>query len=350
MVLRLALLVAFIFWAPLGAHAAAQAPLRLHAWVSYFPAWLLQGFTAETGVPVVQTFFADNRALYRGVTEEGTLRRYDVITPSAELVQQLASEGMLLPLDKKKVPNAKGVDPWFLDLAYDPGEKYSVPLFWGAIGLVIDKEVLPESVTGLIRGYKDLWLPQLKGMVLLPNDFRSLMSIMLLRLGYSVNDGTPEHLEEAMAALESLMPSVRTFDTVDQDESMLKRNIGVGVVWAKERYAYDDATEQFQFIFPEEGSPAWIDTMAVPVTSGNPEAAFQFINYVMRPEILARLGEETGFGLTVPAAWALLPRHLQENAVVYPPLELRRSFEPELMLPAMADSLEKRWNKLKAGL
>ena len=347
MVLRLVVAVFLIVCAPVSAHASVQAPLRLHAWVGYFPAWLLDGFTAETGISVVQSFFADNKALYRSITEEGSLRRFDVITPSAEMVQQLASEGLLVPLDRKSMPNAAGVDTWFQELGYDLGGKYSVPLFWGVVGMVIDKKVLPESVALRIKGYKDLWLPELKGLILLPNDFRSLMSIMLLYLGYSVNDRTPEHLEDAMAALESLAPSVRTFDTVDQDESMAKRNTGVGVVWAKEQYACDDVKKRYQFIFPAEGSPAWIDTLAVPVTSASPETAFRFINYVMRTDVLARLGEETGYALTVPAAQALLPKPLRDNTVVYPPLELRRSFEPELMLPAFTESLEKRWNKRK---
>lgn len=323
-------------------------PLRIHAWVGYFPSWLVAGFTEETGIPVTQSFFADNNALYRAVTEETAFRRYDLITPSAEMAQRLIGEGLLLPVDKKIAPRAGAVDPWFLELAYDPGARYSVPLFWGVLGLCLDKAVLPPEVALRIKGYKDLWLPELKGLIMLPNDFRSLMSVMLLSLGYSVNDGNAGRLEEAYARLESLAPSVQIYDTVDQEESMARNNTGVGVVWARAFYGTGES-ERFSFIFPSEGSPAWIDTMAVPASAERPEQAFQFIDYVLRPEVLARLASEAGWAITVPEARERLDETVRNNPVLYPPLELRRSFEAELMLPGAADALEKRWRRLKLG-
>lgn len=346
-------MVCFIFLAlPFccGTARAAERvePLRIHAWVGYFPAWLVSGFTEETGIPVQQSFFADNNALYRAVTEETAFRRYDLVTPSAEMAQRLITEGLLLSVDKKAAPRVTTVDPWFWEHAYDPGGRYSVPLFWGVLGLCVDKSVLPPEVGLRLKGYKDLWLPELKGLIMLPNDFRSLMSVMLLSLGYSVNDGSAGHLEEAYARLESLAPSVQIYDTVDQEESMARGNTGVGVVWARAFYGTGES-ERFSFIFPSEGSPAWIDTMAVPSSAEHPEQAFQFINYVLRPDVLSRLASEAGWAVTVPEARERLDETVRNNPVLYPPMELRRSFEAEMMLPASADVLEKRWHRLQLG-
>ena len=335
-----------LLFAPLPVSAAAPSPLRLHAWVDYFPAWLHEEFTRETGIPIVQSFFADNAALHRSIVQDGPLIHYDVVTPSCEMVQQLVAEKLLLKLERSKLPNFKDIDPLFSTPAYDPGHEYSVPLVWGVLGIAIDRRVVPAGVAARIKGYKDLWMAELKGKLLLPYDFRSLMSIMLLTLGYSVNDVQYEHLEEALARLETLAPSVRTFDTVDQMEYMGKPSIGVGVVWGRKTYAIEK--DRYTFVFPEEGSPVWVDALAVPKSASNPEAAFAFINFVMRPDVLARLGEEAGYAVAGKEAQALTSRDLRDNPVVYPSLELRRRFEIELMLPDV-DDLVKRWNKIREG-
>ena len=312
------------------------------------PPWLLEEFTKETGIPVAVTFFADNKELIRKLKEEGEIQRFDLVTPSAETVQQLVADKLLLPLSPEKIPNLKLLDPWFAELDYDKGFRFSVPLFWGGLGIAIDRRVISESLASRILGYNDLWMPELKGKLLLPNDLRSLMSIMLLSRGYSVNDKNPEHIEAAMSALESLAPSVRNFDSVDQTEDLTKLSIGVGVVWGNDIFVQPGASSAFQFIFPKEGSPLWIDTMAIPAGGANPEGAQAFINFVLRPENLARLSEGSGYAVAEKAAESRLPESLRKNTIVYPPEQLRYKFEPELMLPlAQLGGLEKRWTKLK---
>ena len=334
---------ALLFFPPTAAYA--KPPLRIHAWVDYFPAWLHEEFTRETGIPITQSFMANNESLHRSLVEQRGIAHYDVVTPSAEMLQQLASKGLLLPLDRKRIPNMKDIDPWFNDFGYDDGCIYSVPLFWGVLGIVVDKRVVAPELAARIKSYKDLWLPELKGKLLLPNDFRSLMSVMLLSLGYRVNDF--DRLPEAMRALETLIPSVLLFDTVDQLDSMSKVTTAAGVVWARMEYEGKGGGDMFKLIFAEEGSPLWIDTLAVPLDSGNPNAAFAFINFVLRPDILARLSESSGYAVAGEKARRLLPEDLRNNALMYPREGLRDRFEPELMLPHSADALMKRCNKLR---
>ena len=338
----------FFFFLPLPAYPVSKTPLKMHVWVSYMPVWLLEDFTRETGIPVQLTFFADNRELLRKIKEEGEMLRFDIISPSAETVQELVAEGLLLPLSHDLIPNMRQLDPWFADFAYDKGFGFSVPLFWGGLGIVIDKRVVPKSVSSRILGFKDLWAAELKGKIMLPNDLRSLMSIMLLHLGHSVNDPDVSHLEAAMSALEDLAPSVRDFSNVDQLEDMGKRNIAVGVAWANEAFTRDDPGSFFEFIFPKEGSPLWIDTLAIPAITSNSEAAHAFVDFVLRPENLAKLSKASGYAVASPKAVKLLPASLSGNTVVYPPEELRSRFEPELMLPPCSlERIEKRWVNLK---
>jgi putrescine transport system substrate-binding protein len=99
----------------------------------------------------------------------------------------------------------------------------------------------------------------------------------------------------------------------------------------------------------EEGSPVWRDTLAVPATSGNPKAAFAFINFVLRPDILARLGESSGYSVAGKNSREFLPEKLRNHPVLYPSDSVRERFEPELMLPPAADELMKRWDRLRGS-
>ena len=95
----------------------------------------------------------------------------------------------------------------------------------------------------------------------------------------------------------------------------------------------------------------WIDTIAVPANAPNPEAAQRFIDFLLRPENLAKLSEQSGYAVAEKAAVSKLPESLRKNTIVYPPEQLRSRFEPELMLPpAMLEKLEKRWIKLRDKL
>lgn len=348
MIYRLSVIFLFTFFISPGFVCSAPPSLKIYAWVNYMPPELLEEFTRETGIPVVASFFADNNALLRKLSEERELERFDLVTPSAETVQRLVAEELLLPLRHEDIPNLRFLDPWFAKLAYDKGFTHSTPFFWGAIGIVIDKRVVPEELAATIFGYNDVWNAQYDGKLLLPNDFRSVLSVMLLSRGYPVNDQNPDHLEAAMQVLERVAPAAYNFNTVDQVEDMAKLSVAIGIVWSNEAFSRSDPSSFFQFIFPKEGSPMWIDTLAIPANAPNPEAAHAFINFMLRPKNLAKVSKNLGHAVPAPAAVALLPKALQQNTIVYPPEQLRDRFEPELMLPpAIMDSLEKRWARLK---
>ena len=348
--IRLLLLLFVVLVLFFVGQARASQPLRVYSWVNYFPPWLLESFTAQTGIPVHISFFADNAALYAKVKDEGLLVSYDVITPSGEMVQRLAMEGLLRTLDPKRIPAMADMNPWFNNMPYDPGNRHSVPLFWGVMGLLVDRKVIPPEVEARITSYNDLWLPELKGKLVLLNDWRSAMSAMLLSLGYSVNEQDPARLEEAMKKLESLDPAVVIYDTVDQQETMLSSSTGVALSWGVERLSSNAPEARFHFVFPKEGSPMWVDAMAVPANSKIPDSAFAFINFVLQPENLARLSKETGYAIAGEKALALVPDYLRKNSVVYPPRAMRHALEVETMIPPkLAAPLERRWQKLKGS-
>lgn len=331
-----------------GVAAAANAPLRICAWVNYVPEWLVDEFSRETQIPVRASFFSESEALYRRVKGESGEPLCDVITPSGELVQRMKSEDMLLPLSASTVPNLQNIDPWFTRLAYDEGNTRSVPLFWGGLGIIIDKKVIPPEVAARIGGYADLWLPELHGKIMLPNDFRSLISIMLLTRHYSVNTQDPKQLEEAFAALETLAPAVGAYDSVDQEDTVAKLTIGVGVSWISERLLKEP--ERYTVVVPREGSPIWVDTLAIPKNSPKAATAASFIDFMLRPRNLARLSKETGYAVACKEAVSLLPESLRNNTAIYPPERLLHKLEVEAMLPPFAARYEKRWIRLKSGL
>ncbi len=332
------------------AEPAQQAkPLRVQAWVGYMPEWLTTAFTRETGIPVRVTFFSENENLYRSVAGPEPMGAYDLITPSGEMAQRMAGEGLLMPLPAERMPNTRDVAPWLTRLAYDKGNAYSLPLLYGILGLVIDTHEVPPALASRITGYKDLWLPELAGKIMLPNDFRSTMSFLLLTLGYSVNEQSPERLKAALDKLATLVPAVAAYDSVDQEDTFAINRIAVAVCWGMERFA--DKGGRYRFVFPVEGSPLWVDAVAVPKNAHNPEAAYAFINFLFRPDNLARFSRELGYAVAGQKAVTMVPQALRENPAVYPPENLRHKLEAETMLPESVEApLRNRWNKLKSGL
>ena len=337
------LIFAFLALFPLNASPAAENALRVYAWPGYFPPWLTDAFHEETGIRVTQTVITDNSPLVEAAREA------DVITPSAEMVQLLISNGLLTQLDKSRLPGLRGMDPWFAEMGYDQGFSYSVPLFWGALYMGVNEQRLPPGFAERIRGFKDLSLPELRGRILLPDDYRSLMSVSLLALGYTVNDFTPQFLDEASRTAEELVEAACRLDTATRPGRLAAPEVAVCVAWGNAELGHMIRDDGWRFFLAHEGSPVWIDAMAIPEGAVNVEGAYKFIDFVLRQEVLSRLANESGYAIASDEALKLLPEERRNNTVVFPPSLLRPLLEPELMLPAeLNDVYYERWRKMRA--
>ncbi|MGZ8245221.1 extracellular solute-binding protein, partial [Methylomagnum sp.] len=164
--------------------AHAEPPeIRFYNWSDYLPEELLEQFTAETGIRVRYSTYDSNEAMYaklKLLRGEG----YDLAVPSTYYVDKLRKESLLLPLDRAKLPGLKNLDARLLNKSFDPGNAYSLPYMWGSTGIVVNAGKIDPAK---VQSWADLWRPEFKRNLLLPNDVREVFFVGLRALGYSGN-------------------------------------------------------------------------------------------------------------------------------------------------------------------
>ena len=294
---------------------ATAGDLILYNWSEYMPREVLEQFTKETGIKVKEVTYDSNEAMYTKIKMVKD-HDYDIVVPSTDFVVRMSAEGLLLPIDKSKLPNFKNLDKRFVNLDFDKGNKYSVPYFWGSSGLAVNTDFVPlENV----KSIKDLLRPELKGRILLLNDLRGVFAIALKVNGYSVNDQDPEHIKKAYEFLKKLLPSVKLFDSDSPKQALLSNEAMVGQLWNGEAFVASQENPAIKYVYPQEGYSLWMDHLAIPRGANNIEEAYKFINFVLRPDISARIAAEMGYSSPNAEAVKLLPEAVRNNPISYPP-------------------------------
>ncbi|MFC9710977.1 PotD/PotF family extracellular solute-binding protein [Paenibacillus sp. NPDC056933] len=287
--------------------------LTIYNWGDYIDPDLLAEFEEETGIKVIYQTFDSNEAMLTKIEQGGTT--FDVAIPSEYAISKMKAENLLVPLDHRKLPNLSNIDPRFMDLSFDEGNKYSIPYFWGTVGIVYN----PELVDGLtFESWNDLWDPRLKNQILLLDGAREVIGMGLNSLGYSLNDTNEDHLQAALKKLSTLTPNVRAI--VGDEIKMLLANeeAAVGLVWSGDASEIMDENDKLDYVVPEEGSNLWFDNMVIPKTASNIEGAHQFINFMLDPDHAARNAEYVGYSTPNAEALKLLPEDISEDERFYP--------------------------------
>ncbi|WP_028319384.1 extracellular solute-binding protein [Desulfobulbus elongatus] len=307
---RLAL---FAVMAAVSSGNAADKVLNLYIWSEYIPEQVLADFTRETGITVNISTYDSNEAMYAKLKLVG--KGYDLVVPSSDYVGLMRRQGMLLPLDTKKISNFAKVDPKFVNQSFDPGNAYSVPYMWGSTALAVNTSLLPAET---VQKTADLWKPELKGRLLLPNDPREVMGIGLKTLGYSINEKDPEHLRQAYEKLRTLMPLVRVFDSDSPKQALLSGEVAVGLVWNGEAYTANNENRAIRYVYPPEGFSLWVDSFCIPRGAANIESAYRFIDYILQPKVSAAISESMGYSSPIAGVSEFLPEAMRANPIVNP--------------------------------
>ncbi|MGF7031274.1 spermidine/putrescine transport system substrate-binding protein [Paenibacillus mucilaginosus] len=297
--------------------------LTVYNWGDYIDPELLTKFEEETGIKVIYQTFDSNEAMMTKITQGGTT--FDVAVPSEYALSKMKDEGLLLPIDPVRLPNLEHINPRFLNLSFDPGNKYSVPYFWGTVGIIYNPDLLEEGKT--FTSWNDLWDEKLENQILLVDGAREVMGMGLNSLGYSLNDRDEAHLQEAKAKLDTLTPNVKAI--VGDEIKMLLANeeAAVGVVWSGDASEIMDENDKLDYVVPEEGSNLWFDNMVIPKTAHNIEGAHAFINFMLDPEVAAQNAEYVGYSTPNESALEFLPEEISGDKRFYPDPELTEKLE-----------------------
>ncbi|MDR0463522.1 MAG: extracellular solute-binding protein, partial [Treponema sp.] len=268
--------------------------LYIYNWTYYTPDSVIEKFEKEFNVRVIYDEFPSNEDMYAKLKSGGT--GYDIVFPSADYVSIMIHERMLEKIDKSKIPNLVNVDPAVLGFAdYDSNMDYSVPYYFGAAGIVVNAARVPDFE----RSWSIFAREDLRGRMTMLDDMREVMGDALVYLGYSVNSTDRAQISEAKDLInQKWKPNLVKFDA----ESFGK-GFAAGDFWVVQGYpevVFEEIAEDQRmmantvFFIPEEGGPAYIDSMVILKDAKNIDLAHKFINFIHDPRIYAEFADAFG--------------------------------------------------------
>jgi spermidine/putrescine-binding protein len=301
------------------AAAPAAAPeagkeLNLFAWSEYVPQSVIDGFTKETGIQVNYETYASNEEMLAKLVSGAS--KYDLIQPSEYTIEALVKEKQLQPIDWSKVPNIKNVGADFKNLPHDPQQQYTVPWMAGSVGIAVNTDKIPVAD---VKGYNDVFQDKNKGRIVVLDDPREIVTWAMYTQSLPINEVTPESLEKVKPTLQKWLPLVKVYDSDSPKTALLNGDVDVGIVWSGEAAILWDEDKKFQYVLPAEGAHRFIDSLAVPANAENPQGAFLFMNYILRPEVSKLISEEFPYTNPNVEAQKLLTPDQLANPASYPP-------------------------------
>lgn len=300
----------------------ANEKLYVYNWGEYIDPSLIKKFEKETGIQVVYETFDSNEAMEAKIRNGGT--HYDVAFPSEYTVQKLKKAKLLETLNHDKIPNIRNLDNDYMNLSYDPNNRYSIPYFFGTVGILYDKEKYPNET---FDSWGDLYHSQFKNDILLVDGAREIIGMGLNKLGYSLNDKNPTHIHQAEKDLHNLAPQVRGI-VGDEITMMLQQNEGhVAVVWSGVAAPLVQENTRYNYVIPKEGSNLWFDNMVIPKTAQNKEGAYKFMNFLLDAQNSAQNTEWVGYATPNIAARSKLPKEVRNDHRFYPSKQEQQRLE-----------------------
>jgi len=294
--------------------ALADEELNLFAWSEYVPQAVLDGFTKETGIQVNYETYASNEEMLAKLLSGAA--SYDLIQPSEYTIEALVKEKQLLPLDHKKIPNLKNIGKEYWNQPHDPKLEYSVPYMQGTVGIVVNTQKIKHPVLG----YVDVFQPANKGRIVVLDDALEIVTWALAANGLGPNDVTKANLEKIRPTLQKWLPLVKVYDSDSPKTALLNGDVDLGVVWSGEAaILINEQPGKFSYTLPKEGAHMFIDNLAIPKGAENKDAAHQFINYVLRPDVSVQISKEFPYTNPNVEARKLLTPAERANPASYPP-------------------------------
>lgn len=337
-IIVITLLLGGISWkmqAATGAKTTAKS-LTIFNWGEYIDPALISKFEKETGYKVNYVTFDSNEAMYAKVKQGGTA--YDLVVPSEYMVQKMVSEDLLVKLDKSKIKGLDNIAPNLLNAQFDPGNHYSVPYFWGTLGIVYNDKFIKNPPTS----WQDLWSPAYRNSILLTDDTRDVMGMGLMATGSSVNSDNPDQINAAYKKLLSLTPNVKAILGDEIMNYMTNNETPMAVCYSGQAEEMTSENEHLHYVIPKVTN-IWYDNLAIPKTAKNRAGAYAFINFMLEPKNAAQNAEYVGYSTPNAQAEKLLPKEVRSDKSFYPDAATIKDDEAYTNL---SQSLTGRYNDL----
>ncbi|WP_313464188.1 polyamine ABC transporter substrate-binding protein [Pseudomonas nitroreducens] len=340
----------------------AEQTLRIYNWSDYIDPETLGDFTKETGIKVQYDVFDSNETLEAKMLAGNS--GYDIVVPSSSFLQKLVRAKAFQKLDKSKLPGLVNLDPGLMQklTVHDPNNSYSVPYLWGTVGVAYNPEKVKE-VTGLdhIDSWSMIFEPEnlaklQKCGVSFVDSADEMVPLMLLYLGLDPSSKKIEDYKAAEEKFISLRDHVTYFHSSKYISDLANGNICAAVAFsgdgiqATARAEEAGTNRKIEYVVPKEGSNLWFDVLAIPTDAPNVDGAHAFINYILRPDVIARVSNYVGYANANAKAGPLMDKKVRDSSAAYPSEEVRdRCFVSGETTPTIIRYMNRLWARVKSG-
>lgn len=305
----------------------------------------IEMFTEETGIKILYEEAVTPEDLYTKY-KSGAIE-YDLLCTSDYMLEKLIQEGELQEIDTSSFEHIGNVGERYFEFSksFDPENKYTLPYFWGTVGILYNK----DKVKGEIDSWEVLFNGDYAGEVIMQNSMRDSYLVALKYLGYSLNTTAPGELKEAQDLLLAQKPDVQAYLVDEVREEMVAENAAVAVIYSGEAYLAHDYNEKLEYAVPKEGSNLWIDAWGVTKYCDNMDAAQKFLDFLCREDVAQMNYEYIYYSTVNDAVVENMSGEEKENGALVPPEEVLADCEVLKQLDQeTTDLMNEYWKELKA--
>ena len=331
-------------------------------WSDYITETTNSDFEARSGIKVTYDVFDSNEVLETKLLAGRS--GYDVVVPTAPFLERQIKAGVFLPLDKSKLPNLANMDPEIMQrvAAHDPGNKHALVYLWGTVGLGYNVDMVKKALgTDRIDSWSAIFDPKNAaklakcGITMLdaPTDVYGSVAIYK---GIDPNSEKPEDLAAVEEILTKVRPYVKYFHSSSYINDLAAGEICVALGWsgdmlqARDRGAAAAKPVRIAYVIPKEGAINYFDMLAIPADAPHPDNAHAYLNYLMDPEVIAKITNKTRFASGNAAALPFVADDIKNDPGIYPTAEVRARLHPDLVeSPAFSRDLNRAWTRIRTG-
>lgn len=345
-----------------GTAQAEERQLFIFNWSDYIGSTTIADFEKETGIKVTYDLFDSYETMDARV--QAGASGYDVIFPGRQIVQHHVAQGLYLPLDKSKLTNLGNIDPKFMEVLQisDPGNKHAVPYMFWTNGFVYDaKKIKAIDPNAPVDSWDMIYKPEVIskftqcGVSVLDSP-EDVIDLALNYLGLHPGKSDPAEVKQAADLVAQIQPHIAQFDSTGTIGALADGSRCLAMTWsgdyaqAAARAAEAGVDVELHYSAPKEGVNIDYDTMAILKDAKNVDEAHEFINYMLRPDVIAKVTNEIGYANANKAATPLVDEAIRNDPAMYPqPENLKNSYVTELRTPEEARLIVREFTRAKTG-
>jgi spermidine/putrescine-binding protein len=323
---------------------AQQRTVTVYCWSEYLPEGVRDEFTKRTGIKVNHKTFDSNEKLLEEL--QAGAADYDIVMPSDYTVQICKRQNLIRKIDHSRIPNWKNLDPKFLGREWDRNNEYAMPYFWGTTGIGYAKKDFPNGVDS----WRVMFDERYKGRILMLNDAREVVGAALLVMGKSINEKNPEVLKQAGEMVKNQKKLVKVYDSDDFHNVLARGEVSLAQGFNGQlAKVISENKDKFGYSVPKEGATMWIDAFCIPAKAKNADAAHEFLNFVLDPEIGGQLVNEVSYASANLAARKHVKEEILKDPNIYPPEDVIKRTQGMIDVgDDVTEQIDKIWEQVMA--